>query len=285
MEKMSSPFWHSLLSGAVVIGKHSLIQFICLFGLLMVSGFLLTWISRWTNNSFRQFRFPQMGLYLFGVIGVPLHEFCHALFAKVFFHDIKSIKWFDPQGKNGSYGVVVHTYDDKNLYHRVGLFFIGMGPVLLAPFFLYLFYALLVPGSSHVLMSAATPSMALAHFAQTLMMAQNWSSVGFYVFLYICICLTSQMELSNEDFAIARGGMIPLFCVLIVMNAGAYAINLNVHAHLSAWFSKFLNFWSSFFCLALGLSLVNMILCFLFLSLINRLLGRGLINPFRNGED
>ncbi len=278
---MNSPILHSLISAALVIGKHSLIQFVCLFGLLMVSGFLLTWISRWTNNSFRQFRFPQMGLYLFGVIGVPLHEFCHALFAKVFFHDIQSIKWFDPKGKNGSYGVVVHTYDDKNLYHRTGLFFIGMGPVLLAPFFLYLFYTLLVPGSSHVLMTFASPTVALQSFTHSLIAAQNWSSVGFYVFIYICICLTSQMELSNEDFAIARGGMIPLICLLLVINTGAYLININVHAHLSSWFSTFLNFWGSFFCLALGVSLLNMVFCFFFLSLINRLLGRSLINPFR----
>lgn len=278
---MNSPFLQTLLSAAVVIGKNALIQFLCLFGLLIVSGFLLTWISRWTNNSFRQFRFPQMGLYLFGVIGVPLHEFCHALFAKIFFHDIQSIKWFDPKGKNGSYGVVVHTYDDKNLYHRMGLFFIGMGPVLLAPFLLYLGYLLLVPGSSHSFLSLTSPSETLERFTHSLTAAQNWGSVGFYVFFYICICLTSQMELSNEDFAVARGGMIPLLCVLIVLNTGAYLINLNVHAHLRSLFSAFLNFWGSFFCLALALSILNMVFCFVFLSLINRLCGRDWINPFR----
>jgi hypothetical protein len=279
---MNSPLLHTLSSAILVIGKNALTQFICLFGLLIVSGFLLTWISRWTHNSFRQFRFPQMGLYLFGAIGVPLHEFCHALFAKVFFHDIERIKWFDPKGKNGSYGVVVHTYNNKNIYHRIGLFFIGMGPVLLAPFFLYLFYMLLVPGSSQAQLLVSSPSVTLERFTHSLMAAQNWSSVGFYVFLYICICVTSQMELSNEDFAIARSGIFPLLCVLIVINTGAYMISWNVQARLSSLFATFLSFWGSFFVLALGLSLLNMIFCFLSLSLINRLSGRSWINPFRS---
>lgn len=281
---MNSPLWQSLLSAAFVIGKHSLLQFACLAGLLLGSGFVLTWISRWTNNSFRQFRFPQLGLYLFGVIGVPLHELCHALFAKIFFHRIQSIKWFDPQGKDGSYGVVVHTYDNRNIYHRIGLFFIGMGPVLLAPFFIYLFYTLLVPGSYHFGMSSVPSSFLLERFAHSLTASQSWSSFGFYVFVYICICLTSQMELSKEDFTIARGGMFPMFCLLVLINALAYLINLNVHARLSSFFSLLVNFWGSFFVLALGIAVLNMVFCFLFLSLINRIFGRHVINPFRSDE-
>src|SRR5690349_4329221 len=111
----------------LLICRNSLIQFFCFFGLLFLSGVALTWLSKWTNNIFRQFRFPRFGLYMFGSLGVPAHEFCHALFAKLFFHDIKSIKWFDPKGSGGSYGTVVHYYNERNLYHRIGLFFIGMG--------------------------------------------------------------------------------------------------------------------------------------------------------------
>lgn len=278
---MNPPIWQSVSTAAIGIGQQSLTQFICFFGLLLMSGFLLTWISRWTNNSFRQFHFPKMGLYLFGAIGVPLHEFCHALFANIFFHRIESIKWFDPKGKNGSAGVVVHTYSDKNLYHRVGLFFIGMGPVLLAPFLIYLLYTFLVPGALHISLGVAAPSLTLDKFAQSLVAAQNWSSVGFYVFIYTCICLTSQMELSNEDFTIARGGIFPLFSILVIINSIAYAFSFNVQVQLRLIFTKFIYIWGSFFLFALAVSLLNMVICFLVLNLIQLLLGRDSINPFR----
>ncbi|MEK7356445.1 MAG: hypothetical protein AAB250_08345, partial [Bdellovibrionota bacterium] len=68
----------------IITVKNTFIQFFLIFGVVGIAGFALTLLSRWTNNVFRQFAWPELGTYLFGWIGVPVHEFCHAFFCAVF---------------------------------------------------------------------------------------------------------------------------------------------------------------------------------------------------------
>jgi MFS family permease len=250
--------------------------------LLFVCGLILSMISRWTSNSFQQFLFPRFGLYLFGLIGIPIHEFCHALFAKLFLHDVKSIKWFDPQGKGGSFGCVVHYYNEKNPYHRIGLFFIGMGPVLLAPLILLAIFHFLVPSADGFTFHFSQPTLLAENFAKSLLASQNWSSIGFYLFLYFAVCLTSQMELSPDDLKIARSGWLPFLLVLLFVNAAAYLGNFDLHSKLIKAFHSGLTLWGACFLVAIFISVLNLAICVLLLNLINRLCGRELINPFRN---
>ncbi|MES2855823.1 MAG: hypothetical protein V4692_08165, partial [Bdellovibrionota bacterium] len=136
------------MSGLFTAITNSLLQFIFIFGCFLAGACVLTLLSRWTGNAIRQSRFPQSGTYIFGWIGVPVHELSHAVFCKIFFHKVTDVKWFDPKGKDGAQGSVTHTYHPWNLYHRVGHFFIGLGPALLCPVVLGLLYWALVPGSS-----------------------------------------------------------------------------------------------------------------------------------------
>lgn len=277
---MPPTLFERFFSATLIVFKFTALQFAGLFGLLFVSGMALTFVSRWTNNSFRQFHFPRFGLYLFGVIGVPLHELCHAIFAKLFFHEIESIKWFDPKGRGGSYGTVVHYYNDRNLYHRVGLFFIGLGPVLLAPLILFLGYRFLVPEAATFTLSGAKGFSVASDFLQSLLSPRNLSSWGFYFFLYFALCLTSQMELSPDDLKIASGGVLPILGILFVINSAAVAFNYNLHAKLSQGFSSVLALWSACFVTALVIAILNLLFCVVLLSVLNRFCGKESVNPF-----
>jgi hypothetical protein len=279
---MSTSLFEPLITAAIVIGKNSGLQFLGSFGLLFISGLLLSFISKWINNSFQQFLFPRFGLYIFGVIGVPIHEFCHALFAKLFFHDIQKIKWFDPQGKGGSYGCVTHFYQEKNLYHRIGLFFIGMGPVLLAPALLLAGYYLFVPGSGGFSLQWSRPALLAENFTHSLLAGQNWTSIGFYLFIYFAICLTSQMELSPDDLKIARGGGLPFLLLLFLINTIAYLMSYSLHTKLTVLFHTAAILWSACFFIAVLVSAANLFFCVLMLNMINRLCGKKSINPFRS---
>jgi len=266
----------------MMIVKHSALQFLGGFGVLFFSGLILTWISRWTNNTFRQSVLPKLGLYVFGIVGIPLHEFCHALFAKIFFHDIGSVKWFDPNAKGGSYGNVVHHYNEHNIYHRIGLFFIGMGPVLLAPVFLFALYSFLLPHPVPFSFHLSDLGYLANGFSKSLLGKANWSSGGFYVFLYFAICLTSQMELSPEDFKIARDGILPVLLLLLVVNVIAYFCHWNVHGRLVEFFSTGLLWWSAFFAVAIFISLMNFVFCVIAFNLLNKICGKDTINPFQD---
>jgi hypothetical protein len=271
----------SLLHFSFDVIKTSAFQFFYFFGTLLIAGLALTWISRWTQNVFQQFKFPKFGLYFFGVFGVPIHELCHAIFATVFFHDIKKIKWFDPKGKGNSYGSVTHHYNEKNFYHRLGLFFIGMGPVLLAPVFLFAAYHFLVPSAGPTHFSVTNVGRSFGVFGASLVQAKNWSSVGFYGFLYFTVCITSQMELSPEDFKIARGGIFPFFSLCLVASLVEGLFNFDRHGRFQDFINSSFSVWVGFSLLAVFIALLNLLLCLVLMNLGNKLMGAKLIHPFR----
>ena len=273
----------SLQTACLFILKSSGLQFFGSLGVLFLSGMLLSRFSKWTGNSFQQFVFPRFGLYFFGVIGIPIHEFSHAFFAKIFFHRIQKIKWFDPKGANGAYGSVTHYYEPGNLYHRIGMFFIGMGPVILAPAVLLALYFFLVPAANPLMLSGFNqPSHLLENFAQSLVASQNFHSIKFYLFIYFAICLTSQMELSSADLKIARAGSLPFLLFLIVINSVTYFFQYNWQGKFISVFNSGLMLWGACLLIASLIALVNLFFCWAALSLIHLLCGRESINPFHD---
>ena len=269
------------MQGLLFVLKNTVLQFILLFGVIGVSGLCLTLLSRWTNNVFRSFVWPTIGTYLFGWIGVPVHEFCHAVFCTLFFHEIKQIKWFDPNAKNGAHGSVTHTYQPWNLYHRVGHLFIGLGPVLLAPAFLALMAYFLVPEARGALIPAASWHdwwRALIPIVHT----STLKHYSFWIFAYLAVCISSQVELSNEDLKQAGQGVLPVLLILGVINLGSWALGFSWHARVIHAASVMTTWSSGVYAFAAFISLVNFLICATALGLTNKIWGRDFVNPFRS---
>jgi len=271
----------SLVEAALLILKNTALQFAFLFGAGLIGGATLTILSKLTNNVFRQFRWPQAGLYLFGWIGVPVHEFCHAFFCRVFFHEIQSIKWFDPSGAGGAQGSVTHTYQPWNLYQRIGHFFIGLGPVLLAPALIASLFLLCVP-SARSLYPALTEGG--IHGAYALAKSQlglaTFKSVGFWIFVYVAFSIASQIELSSADLKQALVGVVPVTLVLLFFNFSAWALDFHWHhkvVHAGHAVTAAVSGIYAFSALVALSAFVTIALLFGFLNFV---LGRGFINPF-----
>ncbi len=120
----------------MLAGKNSLFQLIFLFGPIIILAFFINYLSLLNNRILNRILGTQGYLMLFGWLGVPVHETGHALFALVFGHQIKEMKLFRPDPKEGTLGFVLHTYNPRNLFHQVGNFFIGIGPIFLGAFVL-----------------------------------------------------------------------------------------------------------------------------------------------------
>ena len=242
--------------------SHTFLQFIALFGMLFVGGIALTVISKLTSTLFQTSGFPKFGIYVFGAIGVPFHELCHAIFCKLFAHDIQSIKWFDPRGKGGSFGAVTHSYNPNNLYHRMGHFFIGLGPTLLAPIALALLFTWLVPGAHAFHPFAGTGAVSTAKgFLDALFHRVNFTSWSFYIFLYLAICISSQVELSPEDLNQVKLGIPPILLCLLIFNLIASALGAHWHSHVVQWGWHFMLLSGCLFTFAAAVALLNLAIC------------------------
>jgi hypothetical protein len=272
---------HPALTILTVILKNTVLQFAFLFGAGLIGGAVLTLLSRLTNNVFRQFRWPTLGIYLFGWIGVPVHEFCHAFFCRVFFHQIQSIKWFDPKGSGGSQGSVTHTYQPWNIYQRVGHFFIGLAPVLLAPVLIAIAFLICVP-------TARSLSPALTEggvhggwaFAKAQMGAATFRSVGFWIFVYIGFSIASQIELSTADLKQALTGVLPVSLVLLIFNSCAWLLGLNWNSRVVHAGHAVTATLSGVYLFAALVALATFVTIALVFGLVNLVCGRGFINPF-----
>lgn len=184
-------------------------------------------------------------LILFKAVGTPIHELGHAFFCLIFGHKITRMQLFHP-APDGTLGVVEHRYNPKNIYHQIGNFFIGMGPILLGSGMILLM-ALLLIGPGMFQFSAAQNNLADApwgwikeafqHMGEALKMlfsTVNFSRCQFYVFLYIALVIGNSITLSPSDIeGAARGfGWFVLFLVLlnVALNWAADILNLGAQA-------------------------------------------------------
>lgn len=266
--------------------RNSVIQFGALFGVFLVGGAVLTYLSRSTNNVFRQFIFPRFGLYAFGMIGIPVHEFSHALFCKLFLHDLKKVKWFDAKAKGGAHGSVEHQFNPWNIYHRIGHFFIGLGPAILAPLLLALLFYALVPGAREAAhfnftMDTHIPAQ-IAHLLRSMLNRTTLSSPGFYIFLYLGICISSQIELSHEDLKQVAIGVVPILLVLVLLNLFSWASGASLHLRIMSVAARMTPAVGCVFVFSATLAAINLAICTVLFGVVNMLSGRDGVNPFRS---
>lgn len=270
------------MAAAWLILKNSGLQFAFLFGAGLIGGTLLTVLAKLTNNVFRQFRWPNAGTYLFGWIGVPVHEFCHAFFCKLFLHEIQEVKWFDPKASDGAHGSVTHGYQPWNIYHRVGHFFIGLGPVLLGPVILAALFFLCVPSARSIwpaLIHGGTHDTLLA--VKAVVSLTTLKTYGFWIFVYLGFAIASQIELSGADLEQAVKGVIPVFGILLLLNLSAWALGYRWHSKVLYAGHTVTATISGVYAFSTLVAVATFIGCALVFGLINFVCGRGFINPFQ----
>lgn len=118
-------------------------QILVLFVPLLLLAFVMNYVSSLNERLGYKTFGNKAYLILFGWLGTSVHELGHALFAVLFGHRITDIKLFSPDPETGTLGYVNHAYNPRNIYHQVGNFFIGIGPILMGTLMLALLSYLL----------------------------------------------------------------------------------------------------------------------------------------------
>ena len=97
----------------------------------LIPGVLVVPLVQECSRSIRQWLISCLGrtgfIYL-TMPGVVIHELSHLFFCLIFQHKIMKVNLFSPQ-EDGTLGMVQHSYDSRNIFHRIGNFFIGSAPV------------------------------------------------------------------------------------------------------------------------------------------------------------
>lgn len=200
------------------------LQLASYLGVFFVVGFLIANLerkrNRWIHDSV-----GRKGIYLTALIGVPIHELGHALMCLVFGHKVDDIKFVQFGEADGTMGYVNHSYNPANLFHRVGLFFIGIAPMVMGVASITIALWLMVPRAFESWWTAITTAdtiveslTATLSLLPALFAIENFSNGWFYVFLAFAIAVASHMTLSEPDIKGAKTGLITLFFVLIIVN-------------------------------------------------------------------
>ena len=134
MKETLQNIWDYLLDAGIA----TCTQLFVLLGPLLVLALFMNFISRKNENLSCKVLGQKIYLYVFGWLGTSVHELGHAIFAIIFAHKISEIKLFTPNSGK-SLGQVKHSYTKGNPYQTIGNFFIGIGPVLIGAFLLFVF--------------------------------------------------------------------------------------------------------------------------------------------------
>ncbi len=249
------------------------LQIVFLFGPILLFGFLIALCNRRFYANFGSH--GRAVCYVTGFLGTPLHELSHALMCLLFGHKIVEIKLFQVGGKDGTLGYVNHTYNRKNLYQRMGNFFIGIAPIVVISAVLYLLARLLMPTMTAEMtgwIGQIDFSSGLKSVLQLLFRAVGaffsyavtWQ---WWLFLLLGSLFALHMTLSGADIKGAWSGWIVVLLLLLLTDALLGLIDGNLLHGFTRWAMGAAGYLMCFFSLALFLDLVALGVSYLFRAL------------------
>lgn len=139
-------------------------------------------------------------VYLFGFIGVSVHEFSHYIFCILFKHKITDVKFFKPNWDTGVLGYVNHSYNTKSLFQSIGQVFISIAPMIV--------------GSSLIIL--LSKAFGISFIGLKSILSNPLLGFKSMIFIYIFICISSYMICSLQDFKNCFKAVICTFIFILI---------------------------------------------------------------------
>lgn len=216
--------------------------------------------------------------YATGFIGTPIHELSHALMCLIFGHKIIEIKLFQINSADGVLGYVKHSYNPKNIYQRVGNFFIGIAPVIVGFIILTGLFRLLLPDvydscaqnfTAAGLTSGVRKSFNV-FFATIVQLLRCFDRWQFWVFIIIGGLIALHMTLSKADWNGASSGVIAYLFVFAVADLIVALIAIDLFNAFTAEILAFAAFVTGFGLLFIALILIGAAITAIILKLARK---------------
>ena len=203
-----------------------------LTGMIIIVGFILGFLRDHSMENFqRSFGFKAIAIT--AVIGVPIHEMSHAIFALLFGHKIKRIVLLQKRDENGVLGYVNHSYNPNSVYQQAGNFFIGIAPIFGGIYVIIVLMKLMIPKTYNEFIDISMRNLNITEISpgamngilnsyidliKTIFSINNFSNPYFILFLFLAICISSHISLSSTDIKGASKGLIIIFLLILFVN-------------------------------------------------------------------
>ena len=262
-------------------GIATISQLVILLGPVILLAVIMNFISR-KNETLSYKVFGQKTyLYLFGWLGTSIHELGHAIFALLFGHKISEIKLFSPNSGK-SLGHVKHSYTKGNPYQTLGNFYIGLGPILLGTFLLWLVTLLMfhlnffhVAQKYDVILqpelfknpeliknAAVNIGNGVWHSFELILTGSETTWWKLIIFFYLFYAIGSSITLSGSDIKGALRGFIYFVILLFIFNLCTIWIG-NFTSDLFRQANRYLSGFYFLIILGMGLNIAFIIVLFL----------------------
>ena len=212
--------FYNIIDYLLIVIQATAIQLLYLLGPLLILAVIMNFLSGINENLGLKVFGRKIYLYGFSWLGTSIHELGHAIFAIIFGHKITKMSLFSPNLVNGSVGYVNHSYNPKNIYHNIGNFFIGIGPVIFGSFVMYalayLFFGSYIKTlNANLSMNTLEDVVFLLKNMFIKLKTSGWKSV---IILYVLYSIGSSITLSKQDLQSARKGLIYFILVVLIFN-------------------------------------------------------------------
>ncbi len=232
MEDEVRPFpWENLLVYLGNVAVITVLHVLLLIGVGLILGILIHFLSH-TIRTYAGSIFPRwLYAYLMSP-GVVLHELAHSFFLALFGYEIKKVKLF--QYKPDDLGYVAYN-PPVNTFQRIGGLFVSFGPIVVGSLVIYILSVQLlgtglfkgapsiVMGNGSDLLSALTQFLEgillnTEQILSRLVAVREIPAQRLALFIYLAFAIVNGMDLSPEDLALARPGLILLIGVFFLVN-------------------------------------------------------------------
>lgn len=169
----------------------------------------------------------------FNLIGTPVHELGHLLFGLLFGYKIDQICLFRTTKKalrsGGTLGYVKMHHENRSVLQKMqgdlGQFFIGIGPLLFGPTVIYII-SFFLPQNVRTLPNSFHKGGTI--FLKALQQLQPSDIICLFVFLYIIMGISLNMELSKQDMHLACKGLIFLEAFFLILSGLSILFHWNL---------------------------------------------------------
>ena len=200
---------------------------------LILFGFIMGQPRHAAIQNFSNKNRSYLILDFFNLVGTPVHEIGHLLFGLIFGYKIDQICLYRTTKKalhsGGTLGFVKMHHENHSFLQKLqgdfGQFFIGIGPLLFGPFVIYII-SLFLPENVRTLPLSFQQNWTI--FFKALQQLQASDIIFLFIFLYIIMGISLNMELSRQDLHLACKGLLFLEIFFLILSGLSVLFHWNL---------------------------------------------------------